>query len=352
MSAWMFSRDIWPDLQPGQPPPYTIDLVDEAGLQRPVKGGKEEYPNEVRWRVIQEGGPPTSASSQARMALGAAQLLCHPLEAVRRTNVPLAFSLIAGDATIDPFRIDPFIARTWVQYAETEDVFNFGFMIVPRTAPGQQAARLDFDRVKLRTLQSVYRINRAGHLLRMRVDLTFDVEFPGLARIPNVAINLEGQVHEDLFHPKVTARAPGLDLTLPFDPVPVSHSGSVLNPLHPVNRIKGLRPGQTWRMPMIDPLAESLSLSRRLLGRGEVRFLNGHVLPHPQMLVLDKEVRGQGGKAQVVQQGIPCLVIEYDDEETRPRTWVQVNTGLVLRQEVTQLGRRLALERDIIIRDP
>ena len=59
------------------------------------------------------------------------------------------------------------------------------------------------------------------------------------------------------------------------------------------------------------------------------------------------------GRTPVIEKrGVPCLIIEYDDEETQPRTWVHVDTGLVLRQEVTQLGKRLILQRDTIIRDP
>jgi hypothetical protein len=30
MSGWLFYRDLWPRLRPGDPPPYVIDLVDEA----------------------------------------------------------------------------------------------------------------------------------------------------------------------------------------------------------------------------------------------------------------------------------------------------------------------------------
>ena len=30
MSGWLFYRDLWPRLRPGEPPPYVIDLVDEA----------------------------------------------------------------------------------------------------------------------------------------------------------------------------------------------------------------------------------------------------------------------------------------------------------------------------------
>src|SRR4051794_38573496 len=29
-TAWLFQRDLWPRLRPGEPPPFSIDLADEA----------------------------------------------------------------------------------------------------------------------------------------------------------------------------------------------------------------------------------------------------------------------------------------------------------------------------------
>src|SRR4051794_6728279 len=35
-NGWLFWRDIWPDLRPNQPPPVTIDLVEEVQTRRPT----------------------------------------------------------------------------------------------------------------------------------------------------------------------------------------------------------------------------------------------------------------------------------------------------------------------------
>src|SRR5437588_196187 len=32
--SWAFHRDVWPWLRPGEPPPFAIDLADEAGTQQ------------------------------------------------------------------------------------------------------------------------------------------------------------------------------------------------------------------------------------------------------------------------------------------------------------------------------
>src|SRR5437879_4167388 len=37
MTGWLFVRELWPRLQTGQPPPYRIDLADEAQNNIPVR---------------------------------------------------------------------------------------------------------------------------------------------------------------------------------------------------------------------------------------------------------------------------------------------------------------------------
>jgi hypothetical protein len=37
MTGWLTYREIWPNLSPDQPPPFTIDLADEAQNQMPVR---------------------------------------------------------------------------------------------------------------------------------------------------------------------------------------------------------------------------------------------------------------------------------------------------------------------------
>src|ERR1700730_15860514 len=44
MTGWLFSRELWPRLQPGQPPPFRIDLADEAQNNIPI-----------RWSIIKDG---------------------------------------------------------------------------------------------------------------------------------------------------------------------------------------------------------------------------------------------------------------------------------------------------------
>src|ERR1700687_2495311 len=43
ITGWLFYRDLWPKWQPGEPPPYTIDLADEASEQK------------IHWNLLKEG---------------------------------------------------------------------------------------------------------------------------------------------------------------------------------------------------------------------------------------------------------------------------------------------------------
>jgi len=45
MTSWLFYRDLWPRLRPGDPPPFKIDFADEVLVKRPP----------VRWTVSRNG---------------------------------------------------------------------------------------------------------------------------------------------------------------------------------------------------------------------------------------------------------------------------------------------------------
>jgi hypothetical protein len=316
-TGYMFWQDLWPHIQPHEPPPFFIDLVDEA---------QQNAPTPTRWRFYQAG---TLVKPEA---LPSASFEC------------LAF--LVGLAPAEQHRLDTeragvSVARTWVEYREKPDD-SFSFHIEFATSPQAQAQGryLDLGNIRLRRLASYYRVNRAGQLLEMNASFTFDlVTF--LHTMKNVQADLKGEVREGQFFSTCLFTPPpdrGIaPQRLELKPVKVSYHGSILLPLHPVNRIKGLKPGQSWRMPVVDPFGEALDLTTLLLGgESQTRFLQARVLPDYHQLPDTKE-------------SAPCLVIEYeDDQKMQPRTWVQEKSGLVLRQEATVFGRRLILQRETI----
>jgi hypothetical protein len=195
---------------------------------------------------------------------------------------------------------------------------------------------------------STLRVTETGRLLGLDVRVEGRLRGPslGLRGVPDLAFTgqLTGEVRGSRFFPRLQvhalwsrsaadARGGLLDKPLDLAPVAVSAHGSVLLPLHPVNRIQGLRPGQHWRQPVVDPLADSLALFKSLAPAGEARFLDATVRPRGQIL------SRQG-------RPTPCLVIDYRGEEMEARTWVEEDSGLVLRQEVTAEGGHWVMRRE------
>lgn len=256
--GWLVYRDLWPWVQPGDPPPYTIDLADEA----------RQFGLPTRWGVYR---------------------LTDKEERLGRL-------------------------RTWVEYRASDDTF---------------ALHSEMERVRLALsfeigrLASFYRVDREGRLQELQAHFTVSL---GGREVTQGS--LEGQVHEQQFH--ATGRVGPHEF--PLQPVPVSASGSMLNPLHPVNRIAGLRPGQAWRMPLIDPLTDALAAT--LPVGAAPTYLDARVLTQTEELPWS-------GRA------VTCLVVEYHHGSERvARTWCRAGDGLVLRQEASLKGELLRLQRE------
>ena len=148
---------------------------------------------------------------------------------------------------------------------------------------------------------------------------------------------IEGPIQDGLYKPSGEFEfLTGRSQKVRFDPLDLSGHPTVINPLHPVNRIAGLRPGRTWQVPVFDPLslvssaklegnsdplvATILELVKSQQGAPRNRLLFAQVLPEPQFL----QWRGR--------QEL-CWVIFYQGDELTARTWVRKDDDLVLKQE-------------------
>ncbi len=170
-------------------------------------------------------------------------------------------------------------------------------------------------------MTSAYRVNLAGDL----VGLSIHVE--GETLIPFKA-DIAGEVRAGKLASLVVLHAGGQESRLPLPEVAVPRGGNALMPLHPVNRIRGLRPGQAWTLRFFDPL-------RAIGGRGEgMTLLRAAVRPQEETFTHGRR------------KSEPCLVIDYRGDEVEASTWVAVRTGLVLKQEATQDGETWVLYRD------
>jgi hypothetical protein len=186
-----------------------------------------------------------------------------------------------------------------------------------------------FPGLEIKKIRSVYVVTRDGDLraLEVKANVVLGI-FP-------MDVSVDGKVEDGIFAPAI--RIEGLamkDPRLPkLDPVEVAGHGSVLNPLHPLNRLGGLRDGQRWLQPVIDPLLVVIYSASPLNLQPPVRRLTAEV--EPGVLVWHGEE-------------VPCWKIGYREagQKESARTWVRRSDGLVLQQEANQGGMELVLQRN------
>jgi hypothetical protein len=187
-----------------------------------------------------------------------------------------------------------------------------------------------FEDVKL---TSAYSVTEEGRLLSgsANVKLAYRLE----TRLLPIEIDFRGEVREQMFHPKLAVLVSGLDVT-PYTPtpIPVSESGSVVNPMHLVHKISGLRAGQSWVIPLMDPLS---ALPSDLLGSlpGKPAVVN-----QVFATVMIDDLPWHGEK-------VACFKIEYAKPNERPSaaTWVRRRDDAVLQQWAAYEGFEYILQR-------
>jgi hypothetical protein len=331
-TGWLFWTEILPDLVPGQPPPFTIDLLDELPQNNSTRG-------EVLWDVYQTTPSPDDKEEAEIVKSHMARTW------VRRWN---------------PDQTPP----DWLKRPLPDECFEIGihFQQLPKAVFRHQV-------VEIGELDSFYYVTPEGQLLAKSTSAKVTVHLPGWPALSGEIV-FTGEVKEGQFLSRYRLvgaewrRHLGDRVAGELPPVAVSHHGSVLDPMQPVTRIRNVKPGQAWDMPLVDPLAEALAAAlvdwfgldvRGLLGLNSPRRLKARVLPEVQVLnwhELDVQCELQnsrrGGRKQDRFPAIDpkrCLVIEYQGKDASARTWVMEETGLVLRQEATVGGMTWAFER-------
>lgn len=275
MTGWLCWNEVIPELLAERTPLYTVDLVDEAQTQRP----------QLRWNIL----------------LG---------EQEEKTD---------------------FLATTWVEYREESDTFSLHTRLQPRFQP--ISARLDLGPIKLQMMYSVVRVDRTGRLQASEVEFQFDV---ALLQMKSVHAKMDGEVREGVFRSKYTLQSPdGQVISLHGQDIKMPPHQSMLLPMHLVDRIRDLKPGRQWRLPLINPFANALPRSG-LVGDNGTSTVTLRVLDTPRPLPGYPD--------------ITCLVLEYEDEDQQPnRIWVDVATDRVLRQEGIVNGVKLVIQRENVI---
>jgi hypothetical protein len=299
--GWLFWRDLWPYWQPGQPPPYDIDIVDEVQ--------NEHQP--TFWDV--------------------------------RCNGPDG-----------PSPKDQYQAQTHVEYRPTSDLFVMRCELqvkagleehlrpqgVVRPYPKGSSGANNY-------IFSSYSITRAGRLRAFSVQVTGEIEWEGPPQTPpldtafaacylpsfdqkklDFILDLRGKVLQDQLrgHALLSSSQTQIEGALPAQPV--EYFGAILMPLHPLHRITGLRPGRRWSLPMIHPFREALRAV-------------GALPPQPPELVQAqvRTVTKELPWGEKKKEDRTCLIVDYQGQDVRGSTWVEQDSGRVLMQEMTLWGQ-------------
>lgn len=296
--GWYCWKDVWPRLRPGERQPYTIDLSEE--VTSPVEPR--------RWDLYRNG---------------------------RRVGW----------------------ANTWVKYRREDDTYalfgKYGFNLGEDAGPN--ATKMEFSflkglvRIQANSMQSTNWVTRDGDLRELKGQVSLTAFGPAdliAGKGAAVEVRVAGRVQDGTLRPHWRLRVgphgdeKAWEFERDTEPVQVANNHSVLNPLQPWNRLHNIRPGQTWRVQLFDPLAESASASINTVmpvNLPRVEYLDAVVHEVPDDQPWDK-------------QTVSCLIVEYRGENFHAKTWVRESDGLVIRQEATRdedtpQEERLALER-------
>ncbi|MCS7046851.1 MAG: hypothetical protein NZO58_10885 [Gemmataceae bacterium] len=179
-----------------------------------------------------------------------------------------------------------------------------------------------------------YRVTAEGSLVSAKTLLKFKVDLPVLGRSV-VEFDFAGQVRDGEFHPQLQVLLDGQAMPVPpLTPCAVSGSGRILNPMHLVNRVNGLRVGQRWPVPLLDPLRAAPAAARDLVPAQETMVAELTAEVKLDDLLWNDAVE-------------PCFKIEYARRDAAPlaATWVRCRDGLVLQQWAAYEGIEFTMRR-------
>jgi hypothetical protein len=197
--------------------------------------------------------------------------------------------------------------------------------------------RLDRFKILLLTLTKAkmvgsYSVTEQGRLLQATANLKGDLSV--LGQLIPAELDFRGKIDDGQMHPTFKLLAFGQEIQVPkLEPFDVPESGRILNPMHLVHKISGLREGQAWSIPLMDPLRAVPSLADRVPGKD----------------LIVNNVQAEVKSESLDWHGLPtpCFKIEYrkPGEKAMAETWVRRQDSVVLRQWASYEGIEYTLER-------
>ncbi|MSU80301.1 MAG: hypothetical protein EXS16_19690 [Gemmataceae bacterium] len=167
--------------------------------------------------------------------------------------------------------------------------------------------QLSIGPLRVRSMENTYRVTDESRLLEVSARITAE---------PGLTFDFVGKVTRRKIQP--TLRINGEELKMfRLNEIDLSRSEKVVNPLHLLNRLRGLRTKQTWTIPLLDPLRNAMEGAANM------------TIPELIAIVEDDTLTWENNE-------VACHKIEYrkrGKEDVVARTWVRKTDGLVLQQD-------------------
>ncbi len=228
--------------------------------------------------------------------------------------------------------------KTSLRYVKADNSFELYSRVVQ--------LQLANGMIEIPEMTTSYRLSRDGELLELRMSGKLKV----LSH--EARATFQGEIQDGKMIRSASIVLPLLDDTVTPNLEPIeAPKGAFLNPLHPVPRIKGLKPGRKWRMEVIDPLAGVVEPAMQAI---QQKAIQQNLLPFNKPIklnlpsgpkYLDAEVLTETAQIPYNHQNYECRIIEYRGKDEVLRTYVRISDGWVLRQESKAFGERIVLQR-------
>jgi hypothetical protein len=266
-TTWLIVREIAPLFQAGEPPAFLTDVTDEVGGTT------------ITWKIMKKG---TRVGEEiSRVGDGISQV---------RRRPDRTFEL-ASELRFQKWPI----LNTW----------------------------------GITKIAGYYRVDKDGNLKELETLVKIATP-PSVTPAFTIKAGVKGTVQGGLFTPKVFLDGEEKHLG-PFQPqpVPVASHGNVLNTMHLLNKIPGLRAGRSWKVPLLDPL--------------------GSILPGRKATTSILIAEVYADELEWQNQTVACFRIDYQEpgKKATAHTWVRRSDGLVLQQEANHDDMNLVLIREV-----
>lgn len=246
-------------------------------------------------------------------------------------TVPVRWALFRGDARVGT-------VTTQMSYDAAGDVFHFATKY-----RGELQLEIFGLTFKVPEFEMTTTVNRAGQLRAQKMVADFQVRRFGLSLGGTGTTDAVVRDGHLVGQCKLVADTLGT-VEQQLEPTPVP-DGQVLNPLQPVNRLRGVRPGMRWVIYEVNPLGEAVTgIKDTMLKNG---FGTALLSSKPaERASLIATVADAPERLKLKRGEFDCWVIDVRGDSGSTTVWVRVSDGYVMQQLAKLEGESMRLERE------